>query len=162
MESTNSFEVLTFKKKVLNEKIVIKLSSSGNALSLSTELRNKKYRQTLSKEELESFYIFFKQFSTFEQMLKAMTKILETTNDIEINDNGINIKFKNIIDEDIIITIPEDLIDINYIYLKLKSLEIENFNLLIKSYASKMFEETIQASKMVKEREKIHSKKNKI
>ena len=162
MESTNSFEVLTFKKKVLNEKIVIKLSSSGNALSLSTELRNKKYRQTLSKEELESFYIFFKQFSTFEQMLKAMTKILETTNDIEINDNGINIKFKNIIDEDIIITIPEDLIDINYIYLKLKNLEIENFNLLIKSYASKMFEETIQASKMVKEREKIHSKKNKI
>ena len=121
----SSFEVKSFVKKILNDKIEIKLSSSENILSISTEIKNKKYRLTLTKEELENSYIYFKQFSTFKQILKSFSKIIEINNDILIKEKEIEIKFKNIIDEDIIIKIPEDLIDINFIYLKLKKLEVE-------------------------------------
>ncbi len=44
MEPPTPFAMKSFSKNINNQKIDLKLSSSENILSLSTELNNKKYR----------------------------------------------------------------------------------------------------------------------
>ena len=46
-------------------------------------------------EQLQESHCFFKQFSTFEQILNAISKIITSKNNIYLN----KIKYKNIFDE---------------------------------------------------------------
>ena len=103
-----------------NSNLKIKLSSSEKILSLSTEINIKKYRLVISQEELQNSQIFFKQFSTFEKILSALTKIISSYNNIVNDDKEINIKFKNFLDEEISIKIPEEKNDIDLLYLNQK------------------------------------------
>ena len=96
---------------------------------MSTELNNKKYRLTISSEELGESHSFFKQFPSFEKTLNAISKIITSTNDISVKDNKIEIKFKNFLDEEIIIKLPEEINNIDLLYLNYKKLQIENNNL---------------------------------
>ncbi len=127
MEAPTPFEEKHFSIEINNNKTELKLSSSENILSLSTELNNKKYRLTISIEELQQSQKFFKQFSSFGEILKALSKIITTSNIIS-KDNMIEIKYKNFFDEDISIKIPEEK-NINLLFLNLKKLQIENDNL---------------------------------
>ena len=127
-EAPTPFTEKNFSTEIDNNKTEFKLSSSENILSISTELNNKKYRLTISTEELKESNNFFKQFSTFDDLLKAVQKIITTSKNIIIKDNFIEIKFKNFFDEDNSIKIPEEK-NINLLYLNLKKLQIENDNL---------------------------------
>ena len=127
-EAPTPFTEKNFSTEIDNNKTEFKLSSSENILSISTELNNKKYRLTISSEELKESNNFFKQFSTFDDLLKAVQKIITTSKNIIIKDNFIEIKFKNFFDEDNSIKIPEEK-NINLLYLNLKKLQIENDNL---------------------------------
>ena len=122
-EAPTPFTEKNFSTEIDNNKTEFKLSSSENILSISTELNNKKYRLTISTEELKESNNFFKQFSTFDDLLKAVQKIITTTKNIIIKDNFIEIKFKNFFDEDNSIKIPEEK-NINLLYLNLKKLQI--------------------------------------
>ena len=127
-EAPTPFTEKNFSTEIDNNKTEFKLSSSENILSISTELNNKKFRLTISTEELKESNNFFKQFSTFDDLLKAVQKIITTSKNIIIKDNFIEIKFKNFFDEDNSIKIPEEK-NINLLYLNLKKLQIENDNL---------------------------------
>ena len=127
MEAPTPIAEKNFSIEINNNKTELKLSSSENILSLSTELNNKKYRLTISIEELQQSQKFFKQFSSFGEILKALSKIITTSNIIS-KDNMIEIKYKNFFDEDISIKIPEEK-NINLLFLNLKKLQIENDNL---------------------------------
>ena len=129
MEPPTPFSTESIIKEVNNNKIEIKLCSSGNILSLSTEANNKKYRQVLSINELQKSQIFFKQFSSLNQIITAIKKIIASSNKIEIKNDSIEIKFKNFLEEDISIKLPEETSNIDLIYLNLKELQIENDNL---------------------------------
>ena len=129
MEPPTPFAMKSFSKEINNKKLDIKLSSSENILSLSTELNNKKFRLTISAEELQESQSFFKQFSSFEQTKNAISKIITSTNDFLVKDNEVQIKFKNFLDEEIIIKLPEETNNIDLLFLNLKKLEIENNNL---------------------------------
>lgn len=129
MEPPTPFSLKSFSKEINNKKIDLKLSSSENILSLSTELDNKNYRLIMSLEELQESHSFFKQFSSFEETIKAISKIITSTNDILVKDNEIEIKFKNFLDEEIKIKLPEEMKNIDLLYLNLKKLQIENNNL---------------------------------
>ena len=120
MEPPTPFAMKSFSKNINNQKIDLKLSSSENILSLSTELNNKKYRLTISSEELGESHSFFKQFPSFEKTLNAISKIITSTNDISVKDNKIEIKFKNFLDEEIIIKLPEEINNIDLLYLNYK------------------------------------------
>jgi hypothetical protein len=128
MEAPTPIAEKNFSIEINNNKTELKLSSSENILSLSTELNNKKYRLTISSEELQQSQRFFKQFSSFDEILKALSKILTTSKNIIFKDNLIEIKYKNFFDEDISIKIPEEK-NINLLFLNLKKLQIENDNL---------------------------------
>jgi hypothetical protein len=128
MEAPTPIAEKNFSIEINNNKTELKLSSSENILSLSTELNNKKYRLTISSEELQQSQRFFKQFSSFDEILKALSKILTTSKNIIFKDNSIEIKYKNFFDEDISIKIPEEK-NINLLFLNLKKLQIENDNL---------------------------------
>ena len=123
------FEEKTFPIDINNNKIGLKLSSYENMLSLSTELNNKKYRLTISNEELKESHNFFKQFSSFEEILRAISKVITSSKDITIKDNAIEIKYKNYFDEEHIIKIPEETSNLELLYLNYKKLQIENDNL---------------------------------
>ena len=164
MEPPTPFSIKTLSKEINNKKIDLKLSSSENVLSLSTELDNKKYRLTLSLEELQENHSFFKQFSTFEQILNAISKIITSTNNITVKDNEIEIKFKNFLEEEIIVKIPEDKNNIDLLFLNLKKLEIENNNLkqiILKNKNINNFQEyqnlfnSIKNSDIIKENEEL-------
>ena len=129
MEPPTPFEEKTFSIEINNSKIELILSSSENILSLSTELNNKKYRLTISSEELQESFNFFKQFSSFKEILKAISKIITTSKNIIFKDNIIEIKFKNFFDEENSIKIPEDKYNIDLLNLNFKKLQIENNNL---------------------------------
>lgn len=62
MEPPTPYSEKTFSIDVNNNKIEVKLSSSENIFSISTELNSKKYRLTTSIEELHKSQTFFKQF----------------------------------------------------------------------------------------------------
>ena len=94
MQAPTPFAEKNFSIDINNNKTEIKLSSSENIISLSTELNNKKYRLTISSEELQKSQNFFKQFSSFEEILKAISKIITTSKNIIFKDNIIEIKFK--------------------------------------------------------------------
>jgi len=128
MEAPTPFEEKSFSIEINNNKTELKLSSSENVLSLSTELNNKKYRLTISSEELKESQNFFKQFTSFNEILKALSKIITTSKNIILKDNIIEIKFKNFFDEDNSIKIPEEK-NVNLLFLNLKKLQIENDNL---------------------------------
>ena len=89
MEPPTPFSIKTLSKEINNKKIDLKLFSSENVLSLSTELDNKKYRLTSSLEELQKNHSFFKQFSSFEQILNAISKIITSTNNIKSKQKNI-------------------------------------------------------------------------
>ena len=108
-----------------NNKLEIKLKSYQNILSLVTDLKEKKYRLVISQEELQNCICFFKQFSTLEQILSAIEKIISLSNNVIINEKEIIIKFKDFLDKEFSIKIPEDKNDIDLLFLKLKKLEIE-------------------------------------
>ena len=129
MEPPTPFEEKTFSIEINNSKIELILSSSENILSLSTELNNKKYRLTISSEELQESFNFFKQFSSFKEILKAISKIISSSKNIIFKDNVIEIKFKNFFDEENSIKIPEDKYNIDLLNLNFKKLQIENNNL---------------------------------
>ena len=112
-----------------NNKLEIKIKSFQNILSLFTGLKGKKYRLVISQEELQNSICFFKQFSTLEQILSAIEKIISLSNNVIINEKEIIIKFKDFLDKEFSIKIPEDKNDIDLLYLKLKKLEIENKDL---------------------------------
>ena len=128
MEAPTPIAEKNFSIEINNNKTELKLSSSENILSLSTELNNKKYRLTISSEELQQSQKFFKQFSSFDEILKALSKIITTSKNIIFKDNMIEIKYKNFFDEDNSIKIPEEK-NINLLFLNLKKLQIENDNL---------------------------------
>ena len=129
MEPPTPFSTKTFSKEIKTNKININLSSSEDILSLSTEINNKKYRLTVSINELKNSQIFFKQFSSPEQIITALSKIITSSNNIEIKENEIIIKFKNFLEEEISLKIPEEIYNIELLYLNLKKLQIENENL---------------------------------
>ena len=129
MEPPIPFSTKTFPKEIKDNKININLSSSEDILSLSTEINNKKYRLTISINELKNSQIFFKQFSSPEQIITALSKIITSSNNIEIKENEIIIKFKNFLEEEISLKIPEEIYNIELLYLNLKKLQIENENL---------------------------------
>ena len=129
MEPPTPFSTKTFPKEIKANKININLSSSEDILSLSTEINNKKYRLTVSINELKNSQIFFKQFSSPEQIITALSKIITSSNNIEIKENEIIIKFKNFLEEEISLKIPEEIYNIELLYLNLKKLQIENENL---------------------------------
>ena len=167
MEPPTPFSIKTLSKEINNKKIDLKLFSSENVLSLSTELDNKKYRLTSSLEELQKNHSFFKQFSTFEQILNAISKIITSTNNITVKDNEIEIKFKNFLEEEIIIKINEDKNNIDLLFLNLKKLEIENNNLkqiILKNKNINNFQEyqnlfnSIKNEDIIKENEELMKK----
>ena len=129
MEPPTHFSTKTFSKEIKTNKININLSSSEDILSLSTEINNKKYRLTISINELKNSQIFFNQFSSHEQIIIALSKIITSSNNIEIKENEIIIKFKNFLEEEISLKIPEEIYNIELLYLNLKKLQIENENL---------------------------------
>ena len=129
MEPPTPISTESFKTEIIKNKIEFKISSSENILSLSTETNNKKYRLVVSINELQNSQIFFKQFSSLNQIVAAMKKIITSSNNIEIKNNEIEIKFKNFFDEEISIKIPEETYNIELLYLNLKELQIENENL---------------------------------
>ena len=129
MEPPTPFSTKSFSKEIKGNKININLSSSKDILSLSTEINNKKYRLTLSIIELKNSQIFFNQFSSHEQIIIALSKIITSSNNIEIKENEIIIKFKNFLEEEISLKIPEEIYNIELLYLNLKKLQIENENL---------------------------------
>ena len=109
MEPPTSFSTKSFSKEIKTNKININLSSSEDILSLSTEINNKKYRLTVSINELKNSQIFFKQFSSPEQIMTALSKIITSSNNIEIKDKEIIIKFNNFLEEEISLKIPEEI-----------------------------------------------------
>ena len=129
MEPPTPFSTKSFSKEIKTNKININLSSSEDILSLSTEINNKKYRLTVSINELKNSQIFFKQFSSPEQIITALSKIITSSNNIEIKDKEIIIKFNNFLEEEISLKIPEEICNIELLYINLKKLQIENENL---------------------------------
>ena len=129
MEPPTPFSTKSFSKEIKGNKININLSSSEDILSLSTEINNKKYRLTVSINELKNSQIFFKQFSSPEQIITALSKIITSSNNIEIKDKEIIIKFNNFLEEEISLKIPEEICNVELLYINLKKLQIENENL---------------------------------
>ena len=129
MEPPTPFSTKSFSKEIKTNKININLSSSEDILSLSTEINNKKYRLTVSINELKNSQIFFNQFSSPEQIITALSKIITSSNNIEIKDKEIIIKFNNFLEEEISLKIPEEICNIELLYINLKKLQIENENL---------------------------------
>ena len=130
METKTPIETKTFLKDINNSKYELKLSSSEDILSLSTEINNKKYRLLTSFEELQNNKSFFKQFSTFNETVSALSKIISLSNDIMIKGKELIIKFKNFLDKEISIELlEEDNDNIDVLYINFKKLEIENNNI---------------------------------
>ena len=94
---------------------------------MSTEIINKKYRLLTSFEELQNSNIFFKQFSSFNETVTAISKIISASNDILVKDKELIIKFKNFLDKEISIELfEEENFNIEQLYINYKKLEIEN------------------------------------
>ena len=93
---------------------------------MSTEIINKKYRLLTSFEELQNSNIFFKQFSSFNETVTAISKIISASNDILVKDKELIIKFKNFLDKEISIELFEEENFNEQLYINYKKLEIEN------------------------------------
>ena len=156
------FTSKSFSKDINNKKIEIKLSSFENIISLSLQLNSKKYRLVISIEELQNSQIFFKQFSSFQQIISALSKIINSTNNIIIKENDVKIIFKNFLEEEISLIIPKEEEDIDLVYINLKKFQIENNHLkkLLKNNDNKFKveykeEKLIKDSSIIKDKEDI-------
>ena len=116
----------SYKKQIQNKLVNFIITISGEILSLSADYDNKKYRILYSIEELQNLHNFFKQFSNINQILSVFDKIFTTSNNYFIENNKIFIKFKNFLDEEISISLPEDTQNIDSIYFELKKFQMEN------------------------------------
>ena len=116
----------SYKKEIQNKQVNFIISISGEILSLSADYDNKKYRILYSIEELQNLHNFFKQFSNINQILNVFDKIFTTSNNYFIENNKIIINFKNFLDEEISISLPEDTQNIDSILFELKKCQLEN------------------------------------